>query len=137
VHSAGVQEVSGGRGGKCVGGRTIDVGSGASLTCNRGPLRVIKDVGMLRRGIQWLCSPLMAKCLKTAMSKLMKVRIAQAVFCRSLQMSMLLALHRPPGCNTADRIGYRVRSNFRIADDIGIGVGAILRFQRQALSMAL
>jgi len=78
MHSAGVQEVSGGRGGKCVGGRTIDVSSGASLTCNRGPLRVIKDVECFGAEFNG-CALLDGEVLEDRHVEVDEVRIAQAV----------------------------------------------------------
>jgi len=124
MHSAGVQEVSGGRGGKCVGGRTIDVSSGASLTCNRGPLRVIKDVECFGAEFNG-CALLDGEVLEDRHVEVDEVRIAQAV---SAGVSKCQCCWRCIGRLVVilpTVLVYRVRSNFRIADDIGIGVGAI------------
>jgi len=73
--------------------------SPAPSDCNRGPLRVIKDVDASARNSMAVLS-LMAKCLKTGHVKLMKSDCA-GCFCRSLQMqavgvhSRLVVILRP------------------------------------------
>ena len=78
VHPAGVEEVAGDGRTEYVCARTVDVGSGACLTRNRGPLRVIKDVECL--GAEFNGRALLdGEVLEDRHVKVHEVRIAETV----------------------------------------------------------
>ena len=78
MHSAGVQEVSGGRSGKHVGARAVDVSSGTCLARDRGPLSVIKNVECLSAEFNG-GALLDCKMLEDRHIKVDEVRIAETV----------------------------------------------------------